>query len=296
MPLFTDLQLAIEGRISGGESARAIARRAGLPLRAIQNIIEGHQPSLDRVTDICSVLGLEAYIGPPREGGSSAPAAQTPALPPEVAEALGLAEGASPAEAVKAIEARLEGGFDAEALRVEVAAAVKAETEALRSEIAATRVDIAGLVDATALAPTANDAAAPPDARPVAVFQVAAAAGGGALIEDAPPAGPAWFRRDWLDKYGIDPTRCVVIGVKGESMEPTLPDGCSILLDKTRVDLRAERIYAVTTSDGLVVKRAGKGETGDWVLSSDHPAWDDVPWSDDAETIGEVRWAGWSLS
>ena len=79
-------------------------------------------------------------------------------------------------------------------------------------------------------------------------------------------------------------------------MEPILPDGCSILLDKTRVDLRAELIYAVTTSDGLVVKRAGKDDAGDWMLRSDHPAWDDVPWSDDAETIGEVRWAGWSLS
>ena len=79
-------------------------------------------------------------------------------------------------------------------------------------------------------------------------------------------------------------------------MEPTLPDGCSILLDKTRIQRRAKRIYAVTTSDGLVVKRAGKDEAGDWVLRSDHPALDDVPWPDDAEMIGEVRWAGWSLS
>ncbi len=127
-------------------------------------------------------------------------------------------------------------------------------------------------------------------------YQVAAAAGDGAFLEDVTPAGPAWFRRDWPDKRGIDPTRCVVIDVVGESMEPTPPDGCSILLDKTRLRRRAERIYAVTTSDGLVVNRAGKDDAGDWVLRSDRPAWEDVPWPDDAEMVGEVRWAGWSLS
>ena len=109
----------------------------------------------------------------------------------------------------------------------------------------------------------------------MAAYRVAAAAGGGAFIKDAPPAGPAWFRRDWPDKRDIDPTRCVVIEVAGESMEPTLPDGCSILLDKTRACGRAERIYAVTTSDGLVVKRAGKDDAGDWMLRSDHPGWED---------------------
>ena len=47
---------------------------------------------------------------------------------------------------------------------------------------------------------------------------------------------------------------------------------------------------------GLAVKRAGKDDVGDWVLRSDHPAWLDAPWPDDAEMIGKVRWAGWSLS
>ena len=177
-------------RNRGMSAPRASIEAAGTP-ELVRMMRRGHAPSVQRMQALCDTLGLEFYIGPPREGGAAAPAVQTPALPREVAEALGLPEGASPAEAVKAIEARLEGGFDAEALRVEIAAAVKAETEALRSEIAATRVDIAGLVDATALVPAANDDTAPPDARPVAVFQVAAAAGGGALIEDAPPAGPA---------------------------------------------------------------------------------------------------------
>ena len=39
------------------------------------------------------------------------------------------------------------------------------------------------------------------------------------------------------------------------------------------------------------VKRAGKDSAGLWRLESDHPAWEPVPWPDDAEVIGEVRWA-----
>ena len=98
--------------------------------------------------------------------------------------------------------------------------------------------DRRGLTNALVLA--TNDDTAPPEARPVAVYQVAAAVGGGAFIKDAPPIGPAWFRCDWLYKRGIGPTWFVAIDVAGESMEPTLPDGCSILFDKTRVRRRAE--------------------------------------------------------
>ena len=70
--MFDELHAAIEDRLRVGDSARAIARRAGLPLRAVQNIMEGHQPSLDRAAKICNALGLEAYIGPPRQGNDSA--------------------------------------------------------------------------------------------------------------------------------------------------------------------------------------------------------------------------------
>ncbi len=279
-----------------GASLHGVAVANGLPKDAMRSVLAGHTPKLDRAAEICRALGLEFYIGLPRESGIDAPT-----LPREATEALGLAEGASPAEAVKAIDARLSGGFDTAAQQDRVAVVVRTETKALQNKMASvvraeTEALRADLADASALARPANDDTAPPEARPVAVHQVAAAAGGGAFIEDAPPAGPAWFRRDWLDKYDIDPTRCVVIEVAGASMEPTLPDGCSILLDKTRVRRRAERIYAVTTSDGLVVKRAGKDGAGNWVLRSDHPAWVDAPWPDDAEMIGEVRWAGWSLS
>ena len=38
---------------------------------------------------------------------------------------------------------------------------------------------------------------------------------------DGEAVGRIWFRRDWLDRRGLDPTQCAVIALRGESMEPT---------------------------------------------------------------------------
>ena len=130
-----------------------------------------------------------------------------------------------------------------------------------------------------------------PTVRPVEVVEVAAAAGGGAEVYDETVVGRLWFRDDWLDRQAIDPDQCNVISVRGESMEPTLPDGCSILVDRKRRESHEGRIYVMQIAEGLVVKRMGLDEEAQWELRSDNPAWPPVPWSDTTEIIGEVRWA-----
>lgn len=48
----------------------SIETRAGLPADAIRNIIRSEKksgPTLSRVQEVCDALGLELYIGPPRE-------------------------------------------------------------------------------------------------------------------------------------------------------------------------------------------------------------------------------------
>jgi phage repressor protein C with HTH and peptisase S24 domain len=75
-------------------------------------------------------------------------------------------------------------------------------------------------------------------------------------------------------------------------MEPTLSDGSYILVDRRQPQLRHGRIYVVRTPEGLVVKRLEQDSGGGWWLLSDHPAWKPVAWTDRAELIGEVKWAG----
>ena len=80
-------------------------------------------------------------------------------------------------------------------------------------------------------------------------------------------------------------------------MEPTLPDGCSILVDSSQDGKRRRdgRIFVMLRDEGLVVKRVRRGEDGNWRIESEHPAWPPAPWSDDTEIIGEVRWCGVTL-
>ncbi len=146
----------------------------------------------------------------------------------------------------------------------------------------------------SAVAETRAEYDASGDRDPVDVNEVAAAAGGGAEVFDETVVGRLWFRRDWLQRNAIDPTQCNVMTVRGESMEPTLPDGCSILVDRSqgRKRRRVGRIFVMRTEDGLVVKRVGRDEEGNWRIESEHPAWPPVPWSDTTEIVGEVRWLG----
>ena len=129
--------------------------------------------------------------------------------------------------------------------------------------------------------------------RPVDVVEVAAAAGAGAEVLDETPVGRSWFSRTWLRENALDPVECAVLAVRGGSMEPTLPDGCSILVDRNRRVLQTNRIYVLRTCDGLVVKRVLW--VNGWLIFSDNPSWLPVPLEEDTDVVGEVRWTSRTL-
>ena len=272
----------------------------------VRNIRRGSSPRTDTLEALCGVLGLEIHLGSPRDSADREKEPPLPVpdpkppeapAPPEILEALGLAEGATLRDAVQAIEQRLsgEGGMVGQAWRDEIVRALKSETQALRDEI---RAQLVGpwvtddLTDDQALSVpgTSPEIRQLPGTRPVAVHRLQAAAGGGALDLDETVKSYAYFRHEWLSRQGLVADCCSIIGVMGESMEPTLPEGCVILLDRNRKQRREGRIFVLRTGEGLVVKRAGKGAGGGWQLVSDHPRWPNVPWPDDATIIGEVRW------
>ncbi len=113
-------------------------------------------------------------------------------------------------------------------------------------------------------------------------------------LYDGPPPGSAgeslWFKRDWLHRHGLDPTQCLVVRMQGDFMDNTLPDGCSVLVDRSRRQRREGSIFALRTDHRLVVGRAARNSAGGWLLESDRTERDAIAWPDDAEVIGEVRW------
>ncbi|WP_322895219.1 MULTISPECIES: S24 family peptidase [unclassified Yoonia] len=65
---------AVRDRLEAlGKRAYAVEVEAGLPPDAIRNVLRSSKksgPTLSRVKEICAALGLEFYVGPPRETNS----------------------------------------------------------------------------------------------------------------------------------------------------------------------------------------------------------------------------------
>ncbi len=151
---------------------------------------------------------------------------------------------------------------------------------------------VSDLTDPEALAGVSAEIHPFPGANPITVHRFDTAAGSGALdLDESTIKTYAYFRSEWLSRKGLIAERCAIIGVMGESMEPALPDGCVILIDRNRTRRRKGHIFVVRTENGLIVKRAGKDKKGNWLLVTDHPAWKPVLWPEDTVTIGEVKWS-----
>ena len=281
------------------QSLHGAAVSHGLPRDAVRSVLDGHMPRLDRAMDIAAALGLEFYIGPPR----SEDAADI-AEPSEATQTAILASSAeaTPQNTIAAVSEAMSQQLatilrsEAETIRQQVCEGISRHLHALQGQAIPPGTPPANdLEDPGALGvqATADSATGAPGVRSVQMIEMEAAAGGGAYnLDDAPARGPVWFRRDWIDSRGIDPTQAVVISVHGDSMEPTLPAGCKILVNRQRRRRRVGNIYVITTPDGLIVKRLGRGEGGRWLLVSDNdsPDWPDMPWPDDAVVAGEVKW------
>ena len=257
------LSTILDAARRSGRSEREISRTATGQPAALSLIKTGRVPSVERVRLLCAALDLEFYIGPPRRKTGSTSGREAP--PPDGSRAP--PADARPPPWVEALRTGLR-----EDLTRLLRDSPRREAENCGFEAPAAPCDA-------------------PVLRHVEVRKLSAAvAGGGMDAAEGEVTGLVAFRRDWLDRHGIEPARCVVADVQGESMEPTVPDGSSILIDCTRRRLREGGIFAVRTADGLIVKRAGEDVGGRWLLVSDHPGWPVMPWPDDAEIIGEVRW------
>lgn len=61
--------------------------------------------------------------------------------------------------------------------------------------------------------------------------------------------------RSWLVRHGVAADLAVLVRVRGDSMEPTIPDGCLALVDISRRVVDAAGIYALSLGDDAFIKR-----------------------------------------
>ena len=103
------------------------------------------------------------------------------------------------------------------------------------------------------------------------------------------------FRDDWLSERRINLSRCTIFSLSSDSMEPTLPKGCSILVDRSLQELHDRHIYVMRRPHGLIIKRVQHAPPHGWLLISDNVAWPIEVMDDSTVVVGEVKWYSASL-
>lgn len=119
-----------------------------------------------------------------------------------------------------------------------------------------------------------------------------AGAGSSFEIEDQ-TEGLYAFRADYLGQRHISEAHAVLVEVSGDSMDPTLKSGDTILVDKSDTDVMDGHIYLVGFQGQLLVKRVSRTVTG-LRLKSDNPVFSDIDipreYMDDFIVFGRMRW------
>lgn len=81
---------------------------------------------------------------------------------------------------------------------------------------------------------------------------------------------PISYNRHWLQEQGLDPKDLIAIKVKGESMEPSLYEGDTVVINTADRIPKDGVAFAINYEGESVVKRMER-DVGEWWLSSDNP-------------------------
>ena len=117
-------------------------------------------------------------------------------------------------------------------------------------------------------------------------------AGSGSFEVGSEIEGYYAFRKEWLSTKGSI-NKMVLMDIFGNSMEPEIKDGDTILVDESQKDILAGAIYAVGIDDTIMVKRLEK-HPNKLVLLSDNkdysPIYLQASEINNVRIIGKVIW------
>lgn len=135
---------------------------------------------------------------------------------------------------------------------------------------------------------------------PIPHYAVQASAGGGSLVEAEPIEQHLTLSREWLTREGIISKDLIGIYARGDSMEPTITGGDSLLIDREKNMVGSEGgIYVINYEGELFVKRVQKLLDGRIAVTSDNKNHMSIEISkhdlERLKIIGRVVWFGRKL-
>lgn len=131
----------------------------------------------------------------------------------------------------------------------------------------------------------------------IPLYNVAASAGGGALIVDEAIVDRLAFKDEWIrHTLHVDPKHLALISAVGDSMEPTLHPGDIIMMDCSVNAITNNAIYVIQVNGTLMVKRVQRMMDGRVIIRSDNAVYEVETLSSDMleglRIVGRVVWAG----
>lgn len=132
-------------------------------------------------------------------------------------------------------------------------------------------------------------------------YDLTASAGPGSFIDLEPESGVIAVDRDWLrHELRVDPSIVNMIVVQGDSMQPTMMSGDTLLVNSNVEQIR-DGIYVLRFDGLLMVKRLQRQPKGQVMVTSDNVAYppftvDLSDESTDFAVLGKVIWIGRNLA
>lgn len=130
-------------------------------------------------------------------------------------------------------------------------------------------------------------------------YNIQVAAGDGALPGPENATRKLAFRHKWLRFRGLTVKNLALVFAKGDSMEPTIDDNNTVMIDTSQKELRDGSIYVIRTNDHLIIKRIQTRLGSQVLLISDNKAYPPIEVSmdeaNDLEVIGRAVWVGKDL-
>lgn len=102
-------------------------------------------------------------------------------------------------------------------------------------------------------------------------YTVKASAGHGEPVLEIDTEGqPNYCRSGWAQRNGYNPEGLFSIVARGDSMEPTIPDGASLIVHRQQ-DIVNGKVHVICHRDQCYVKRLFKQLDGSVLVRSDNP-------------------------
>ena len=102
------------------------------------------------------------------------------------------------------------------------------------------------------------------------LYSVEASAGHGSLPTTEEIVDQIAFRESFLRDLGAHPLKCSIIWAKGDSMQPTIPDGSILIVDLSQTEISNGCLYVFNVAGDLLVKRARRKLDASIELISDN--------------------------